>query len=235
MKNKLKSKKILAIIPARGGSKRLPGKNIKPFFNRPLIAWTIENAKKSKFINKLIVSTDNKNIAEVSKEYGGEVIERPKKFAKDTTLIYEVIEHVTDHLYKNQKYKPDIIILLQPTSPLRTAKDIDRALKLFLKNECESVVSVYESDYPFYWSFKIAYKYLEPIFDKKYLKKRRQDLPKIYIPNGAIFIFTRDNLFKYKSLYSKKVLPYVMPRETSIDIDNEIDFKLAELLIKESK
>jgi len=227
----LKNKKILAIIPARGGSRRLPGKNIRKLLGKPLIVWTIEQAKKSKYIDKLIVSTDDKAIAEISKKYGAEVIKRPKILAIDRAKTIDVIFHLLSVL-KKEKYDPEIIVLLQPTSPLRTVKDIDNAIELFLKNKCESVISIYESGHSPYWSFKIGKKYLEPIFSRKYLKQMRQDLPRAYIPNGAIYISRPKVLLKYKSFYCKKILPYIMPAVRSIDIDNETDFKLAELLLK---
>jgi len=228
----LKNKKILAIIPARGGSRRLPGKNIRKLLGKPLIVWTIEQAKKSKYIDKLIVSTDDKTIAKISKKYGAEVpFLRPKELARDSTKIIDVILNLLS-LLKKENYIPDIIALLQPTSPLRTVKDIDNAIELFLKNKCESVISIYESGHSPYWSFKIEKKYLKPVFGWKYFKMRRQDLPKSYTPNGAIYITTTKILHKYKSFYTNKILSYIMPKERSIDIDNEIDFKLTELILK---
>jgi len=226
-----KNKKILAIIPARGGSKRLPGKNIKNLLGKPLIAWTIEQAKKSKYIDKLIVSTDDKKIAEISKKYGAEVIKRPKILAADSAKTTDVIFHLLKVLRK-EKYIPEVIVCLQATSPLRTVSDTDNAIEIFLKNRCESVISVCESSPSPYWSFKMGKKYLEPIFSRKYLKQRTQDLPRVYIPNGAIYISKPRVLLKYKSFYSKKILPYIMPDVRSIDIDNEIDLKLAELILK---
>jgi CMP-N-acetylneuraminic acid synthetase len=209
----------------------LPGKNIKNLLGKPLIAWTIEQAKKSKYIDKLIVSTNDKKIAKIAKKYGAEVIKRPKILAVDSAKTTDVIFHVLKVLRK-EKYIPEIIVCLQATSPLRTVSDIDNAIELFLKNKCESVISVCESSPSLYWSFKMGERYLEPIFNRKYLKQRAQDLPKVYIPNGAIYITRPKVLLKYKSFYCKKILPYIMPNERSIDIDNETDFKLAELLLE---
>ena len=222
---------ILAIIPARGGSKGLPRKNIRLLNGKPLIAYTIEEAKKSKYISRVIVSTEDDEIAKVSNKYGAEIIKRPLELAKDDTPTVDVVLHVLDVL-KVQSVKPDIVVLLQPTSPLRTSQDIDNAIKLFIENNCESVVSACEIEHSPYWSFKIEDGYLKPVFGESYLKKRRQELPKVYMPNGAIYITTPDILRKYRSFYCKKTLPYIMPPEKSIDIDNELDFLLAELLVQ---
>ena len=122
---------------------------------------------------------------------------------------------------------------MQSTSPLRTSQDIDNAIKLFIEQDCDSVVSVCEIEHSPYWSFEIENNnYLKPIFGEEYLKKRRQELPKAYMPNGALFITTPNVLRKYKSFYCKRTVPYIMPIERSVDIDNEIDFLLAEILIK---
>ena len=220
-----------AIIPARGGSKGIPKKNIKPLRGKPLISYSIEHAKKSKYINKVVVSTEDEEIAEISTEYSAEIIERPKELAKDESPTIDAIFHALAVL-KTENYNPDIIILLQPTSPLRNAEDIDNAMELFLNSGCESVVSVCEVEHSPYWSLKIEDNHLKPIFGEKYLEMRRQDLPKVYMPNGAIFISTPENLRKYKSFHCPKTIPYVMPLERSVDIDKEIDFMLAELLMR---
>jgi len=222
---------IVAIIPARGGSKGIPRKNIKQLFGKPLIVWTIEHAKKSRYIGRITVSTEDKEIAEISKKCGAEVIERPEELAKDETPTIDVIFHVLE-VIKAENFEPGLVVLLQPTSPLRNAQDIDNAIELFLKNDCESVVSVCEVEHSLYWSFEIENRYLKPIFGGKYLNMRRQDLPKVYTPNGAIYVSTPEILRKYKSFYCSKTIPYIMPPGRSVDIDNEIDFMLAELLMR---
>ena len=229
-----KKQKILAIIPARGGSKGVVRKNIRLLSDKPLIAHTIESALKSKYLDRIIVSTEDEEIFNVSKKFGVEVIERPNILADDKASTESVVIQLLGVL-KKAGYVPDGIILLQPTSPLRTAEDIDSAIEIFLKNKYESVVSVCELKHPVHWSFVIGDKYLKPIFDIKYSKKRRQDLPKAYIPNGAIYISTRNNLLKYKNFCHKNIMPYVMPAERSVDIDNEIDFELSKLLISKTK
>lgn len=228
-----KNKKIIAIIPARSGSKGLPRKNIKLLAGKPLIAYSIEVALNSKYIDKTIVSTDDEEIASVSKKCGAEVIKRPKILSTDRAKTIDAVFHVLDAL-KRKDYNPSIIVLLQPTSPLRTVNDTDKTIKLFLKNKCSSVISVSESEHPLYWFCKIKGKYLKPFWGWKYFNQR-QNLPKAYIPNGAIYISIPQVLHKYKSFYSNKTLPYIMPPERSVDIDNEIDFMLAELIIKNEK
>jgi len=225
---------ILAIVPARGGSKGIPGKNIKLLYGKPLIAYSIESAFKSQLINRIIVSTDYVRIAEISKNYNSEVIIRPNEISRDDSLTVDTISHVLNTL-KKEGYFPDIVVLLQPTSPLRTPKDVDNAINLFIKNKdkCDSVVSVCEFEHSPYWALKIKNDYLTPIFSQEYLRKRRQELPISYIPNGAIFVSSPDKIRKYKSFYCPKTIPYIMPFDRSIDIDSALDFKLVELLLEE--
>jgi CMP-N-acetylneuraminic acid synthetase len=229
----MSDKKILAIIPARGGSKGLPRKNIKPLLGKPLIAWTVEQAKNSKYIDKVVVSTDDEEIAEISKKYGAEVpFLRPKELARDDSPTIDAIIHAINWFEERGEFF-DILILLQPTSPLRTTEDIDNAIELFLNNkDALSLISVKENEHPPFWSLEIENKFLKPLFGEEYFKKRRQELPKSYMPNGAIFISYVDILKKYKTFYTPKTIAYIMPPERSIDIDNEFDFLLAEFILK---
>lgn len=225
-------KKILAIIPARGGSKGLPGKNIKKFGGRPLIARTIEPAKKSKYISRVAVATDAKDIARVSKKYGAEVVSLPKNLTTDTSPVSGAVLFSLDW-FKKQGETFDLLVLLQPTSPLRNAQDIDQAIETFLKGRGRSLVSVTESDHPPYWMFKIE-KYLKPLFSAKYLKMRKQDIPETYRPNGAIYVLPVKTFLKHKKFYVGKVTPYIMPTLRSVDIDTLTDFLYAELLFKQA-
>lgn len=222
--------KILAIIPARGGSKGVPRKNIRLLAGKPLIAYTIDTASKSEYINSVVVSTENEEISEVSKKYGAEVIERPKELAQDESPAIDAIKHVIQTLREKDNYHPDIIVLLQPTTPLRIVPDINNAVELFLNNDCESVVSVCKAN-P-YWCLTFKDKYLEPVHGWDYFYKRRQDLPNSYSLNGAIYITLTENLDKYNSFFNKKTISYIMPIERSVDIDNEVDFKLAEFFLR---
>ena len=226
-----KEKTILGIITARGGSKGLPRKNLKPLCGKPLIAWTIEQALASKYLDKVIVSTEDEEIAEISKQFGAEVpFMRPKELATDEAKSVDVALHSINFLESIGEHF-NIIVLLQPTSPLRTPEDIDKAIESFSENSCESLVSVCEAPHSLFWSFDIKGGYLEPFLGKEYLNKRRQDLPKLYLPNGAIYISTKDSIEKNRGFFPDNTHPYLMSPEQSIDVDTELEFKNAEYLL----
>ncbi|MDY0129034.1 MAG: acylneuraminate cytidylyltransferase family protein [Methanosarcina vacuolata] len=222
--------KIIAIIPARGGSKGVPQKNIRNLAEKPLIAYSIEAGTASKYIDMVAVSTEDQEITTISEKYGAEVVKRPDSLAQDDSPTIDAVFHVIESL-NIQNEKLTIVVLLQPTSPLRNSQDIDSAIKLFLINDCDSVISVSEYQHSPYWAYKIDDKYLKPLFDNNYLKMRRQDLPKSYMPNGAIYISTVGFLQECKSFNSSRTLPYMMPAIRSVDIDTEFDFILAESII----
>ena len=226
-----KTQNVIAIIPARGGSKGLSRKNIRLLNNKHLIAYSIECALKSEYIHRVLVSTDDEEIAEIAKKNGAEVITRPSKLAIDTAATIDVVLHCLECL-EEQKDIPDCIILLQPTSPLRTSKDIDCAITEFFTHECDTVISVCESDHPPYWNCIVENNYLKPAFGEQYFKLHRQDLPLTYMPNGAIYISKPENLKQNRNFYGERTRPFVMPKERSVDIDTEIDFILAEAIIK---
>jgi len=230
--------KILGIIPARGGSKSIPQKNIKKLFNKPLIAWSIESALKSK-LDRVIVTTDNKHIAKIAKKYGADVpFLRPKKLATDTIGIEPVLLHALDWLAKNESYFPDAIALMMPTNPLRPAKHIDNAIKLFKKTKADSVVSVHEviaNDNP-YWMLKKDKKGRVTLFTGEPLikiKTRRQELPKCYSRNDIIYLLKPKNLLeKTPNLYGKKVELYIMDNFYNIDINTEEDWFICQQKFK---
>jgi CMP-N-acetylneuraminic acid synthetase len=224
------AKSIIAIIPARGGSKGIPRKNIKKLGSKPLIAYTIEEALKSKCLDHVFVSTEDPEIANISKEYGAQVIDRPASLAKDTSKTVDAVLHAIEYL-EREGIHPHTVVLLQPTSPLRDVEDIDAAVNLFLDNECDSVISVCEPDHSPFWCFTISGKYLKPILDKKFDDTRRQDLPRVVTPNGAIYISSPETIRRYKGFYGDRIIPYCMPPERSIDIDKPLDFTIAEVLI----
>ncbi|MDP3624755.1 MAG: acylneuraminate cytidylyltransferase family protein [Methanobacteriaceae archaeon] len=225
---------IISVIPARGGSKGLLRKNVKSIAGTQLITYSINAANNSKYIKNSFISTEDPEIESISKNCGFEVIKRPETLAKDNSLTIDVILHSLD-FFEEKGAIIDLLVLLQPTSPLRTSIDIDNAIELYINNDCESVISVSELEHSPYWSLKLQNSYLIPSFGKEYFEKRRQDLPTLYSPNGAIFISKPEYLRKHKTFYSEKTLPYIMPPERSIDIDTELDFKLAELILKERK
>lgn len=218
---------IIAVIPARGGSKGVLKKNIRLLADKPLIHYTIYAAINSKYIHNVIVSTDDEKIAEVASTEGVTVIKRPAELSSDESPTIDAVLHVIEKC-KIEGLNPEIVILLQPTSPFRTSSDINAALEIFLKNECDSVISVVETTHPPYWNMIVDGLYLCPLFDKESLRMRRQDLPKTYLPNGAIYIASAETLKQNKSFYTLKTKPYIMPPERSFDIDSEFDLLLAE-------
>lgn len=224
-------KKIIALIPARGGSKRLPHKNIKDFCGKPLVAWTIEQAFSSRFIDKVVVSTDDEEIASVARSYGAEIpFLRSKELASDNSPIIDTIIQSIDW-FKKRNESFDILILLQPTSPLRSFNDIDKCIEIYLNEKPSSIISVSEEKKHLSMFFKIDNGYLESLLNDF----RFKDLPNIFTPNGAIFVSSVNNICKSKSFYKGNILPYIMPSERSIDIDYEFDFKLSEFLMNEKR
>ena len=222
---------ILAIIPARGGSKGIPKKNIRLVAGRPLIHFTIQAALKSKYIHHTVVSTDDDEIMGIAVSEGATVIKRPAEISRDDSNTIDAILHALENC-TIQGINPDTVVVLQPTSPLRTSSDIDAALELFLHHECDSVISVVEADHPPHWHMVIREQYLEPLLGEKYFRMRRQDLPQTYIPNGAIFIASAKTLKENSTFYCKKVKAFIMAAEKSVDIDNEFDLYFAEELLK---
>lgn len=228
-----KNQKVVAIIPARGGSKGVPRKNIRDLAGKPLIAYTIEAAKKSGYIDRIIVSTDDEEIKQVSLRYGAEVpFLRPGKLSLNDTPVWKAVRHAIKYLKEVEAYPIDFVVLLQPTSPLRTEEDIDNAIELFLESNCESLISVCKTNESPYWMHKIEKGYLKTLMGLDNYNKIRQDLPNTYMENGAIYIIKSELLYKYNSFFTSKTVPYIMPRERSVDIDDELDFKFAELLFK---
>ncbi|OVE74955.1 hypothetical protein BVX95_00695 [archaeon D22] len=226
-----KPKSILAIIPVRGGSKRIPKKNIKPLNGKPLIYYTIEQAKQSVFVNRIIVSSDDDEILKISSQYEVEVDKRPSILATDTANTVDVLIELVKRLEKQEKYKPDVIVLLQATTPLRVSEDIDACIKKLIDSGSDSIDTFTRiKDHPYY-AFTIDKDHNAIPLDPKNFTKRSQDLPDLYVENGAVYVVTRDTLINEHSLYGKKHQGHVMPQKRSIDIDEEIDFELAEFFI----
>jgi len=224
-----KDRKFLAIIPARGGSKRLPNKNILDLNGEPLIGWSIKAGKNSKYIDKVVVSSDSDKILDIAKRYKVDTLKRPDNLATDTATTIDVLKHVLDN-YKEYDY----LILLQPTSPLRNEKHIDEAIELLEQKNANAVVSVCEMEHSPLWSNTLDSSLsMGDFLKEEVLNKRSQDLDKFYRLNGAIYICKTDKLLEEESFFLKEnIFAYIMDRKHSIDIDEEIDFKLAEVLIK---
>ena len=225
-----KEKSFLAIIPARGGSKRLPRKNILDLNGKPLIAYSIEAGLKSHYIDEVIVSSDDDEILTISKQYGASTIKRPGELATDTATSFDAIAHTVAN---TKKY--DYVVLLQPTSPLRNEKHIDEAIALLELKNADAIVGVCEMDHSPLWSNTLDESLsLEGFLRDEVLDKRSQDLETYYRINGAIYICKTERLLEEKSFFLKRnIFAYVMDRKYSIDIDEEIDFKFAEILIQE--
>lgn len=231
----INGKSVLAIIPARGGSKGLPGKNIKELCGKPLIAWSIERAKVCSNIDRVVVSTDDDQIADVAKKYGAEVpFKRPAELANDTASTINVIFHTIDWLREHQDFRPEYILLLQATSPLRTVKDIKGATQTLKDKDARAVVSVCETDHHPWWSNTLPEDdNMKDFLRLDILNKRRQNLPIFYRLNGAIYLADTDYLYEYKGFFGPDTFAYEMPKSRSVDIDSELDFKLATLLLEE--
>lgn len=216
--------KIVSIIPARGGSKGLPGKNIIDLAGKPLIAWTIEASLKSKYITKTIVSSDDNNILEISKKFGAVTIKRPDELALDTTPSEPVIEHILKSLKNVEHY--NYLVLLQPTSPLRNEKDIDKAIELLIEKNASALISTKLIDNKILKAFKNNESgYIEGISNNIYPFMRRQDLPNVFMPNGAIYIVSVKDFLKTKRLFTDKTISFEMSEEKSFDIDTKEDLK----------
>jgi N-acylneuraminate cytidylyltransferase/CMP-N,N'-diacetyllegionaminic acid synthase len=229
-----KSKRFLGIVPARGGSKGLTRKNIALLLGKPLIAWTLEQALASNYLDKVIVSTDDKEVADVSKKYGAEVpFLRPKSLATDNAVVIDAILHAIDWLEKhNDNY--DLVMLLQPTSPLRTKEHIDKAIELLFLKKAQSIVSVCEAEHhPYLMNTLPLDGCMKDFLKAEVYGKNRQDLPIFYRLNGAIYLAYVSYLKVNNSFFGDKTYAFIMPRECSVDIDDELDFQIAELLLME--
>ncbi|MBF0231436.1 MAG: acylneuraminate cytidylyltransferase family protein [Desulfamplus sp.] len=229
----IQGKRLLAVVTARGGSKRLPRKNLLNLGGKPLIAWSIEAALKSKFIDRTVVSTDDEEIAEVSRHYGAEVpFIRPAELSSDEATSEDTVFHAIDMLVE-QGDLFDYVILLQPTSPLRTAKHIDEAVSQLIERNASSVISVCQAEHHPLWCNTLDDNLRMNNFLRPEFNKRSQDLPTYYRLNGAIYLIDIKLLRQYKSLFPQtKSYAYIMTQESSCDVDTHIDYLLAGLLVE---
>jgi N-acylneuraminate cytidylyltransferase len=226
-------KKVIAIIPAREGSKGVVDKNIKILGNKPLVAWPIDVAKKSKYIDRIIVSTDGKKIQDIALSYGAEIIKRPKSLAQDNSLVIDTIKY-TINVLKEQIENIGFIIILEATSPFRNIDDVDSAIELLV--EYDSVATFVEASLNPHRAWKIEGNQVSTFLDGVNPWLPRQKLPTAYQLNGAVYAFRIDGLNKDSvSLLFGNMAAIIMPEERSLDIDNEMDFLIAEVLIKEQK
>lgn len=228
------SKRLVAIIPARGGSKRLPRKNILDLAGKPLIAWTIEAGLKSKYVDRVIVSTDDEEIAEISKKYGADVpFIRPKELASDTSSIINAVRHAIQLLRENGD-DFEYILLLQPTSPLRTEEHINQAIQLLIEKKADGVLSIVKVDHPVEWTNTLPEDCsMDGFFSDEMKGLNSQEFPTRYMLNGAIYISKIEKkLTSDFMVFRSNCYGYIMNKFDSVDVDTYYEYKLSEFLIK---
>jgi CMP-N-acetylneuraminic acid synthetase len=218
---------ILAVIPARGGSKGVPRKNIRLLNGKPLLVYAIEEAKKCQYINRIVVSSDDYEILKIAEKAGAEPILRPEQIATDTASTEDVLIHAVNYLKKKYNYQTDIVVTLPPTSPLRTAATINKCIKFLLETGADSVLTV-NKDLSCFGTmgengvFKHLWQY----------PRRRQDRKPIFKENSAVYVTKKETLFKKKCVLGDDLRGVIIEDVEAIDINTEFDFYLAEYLIK---
>ncbi|HLD82958.1 MAG TPA: acylneuraminate cytidylyltransferase family protein [Candidatus Omnitrophota bacterium] len=228
---------ILCIIPARGGSKGVKNKNIKPVLGKPLIAYTIEAALKSKLANKVVVSTDGQRIAKAALRYGAQVIKRPKKFATDTSPIEDALRHTVKELKRTEGYLPKIVVSLQANNPIRKNGQIDEAIKKLINSPADSVVTVYPvEEFPQWMKRMDRQGFLLPLFPKV-KEYRRQEIEPLYL-DGSIAAIKTITLMKTEGLrgahlyLGKRVMGLIQDKQYTLEIHHKEDFAKADLYLK---
>lgn len=229
-------KKILALIPARLESKGLYQKNIKILAGKPLVSWTIEQARLSQYIDDVIVSTDSEEVSEICQKYGAGVpFLRPKELAQDDTDMIDVIQHALKSLQNQNKYY-DILVLLQPTSPLRLSTDIDESIDMFSSKNTKAIVSLCEAGHHDYWRNTLPEDgCMKGFINKEDVNTHRQQIPTYYRFNGALYVTDCEYLNKQKGFFGEMTYSYIMPQIRSVDIDTEFDFAFAEFLLQKKR
>lgn len=220
----------ICIIPARGGSKGIPKKNTLEFCGKPLIVWSIEQAKASQYIKNVYVSSDDKEILKISNESGAKTIERPEKLAMDYSTSEEALLHAIDHIQKLSKDKIDAVVFLQATSPIRTSEDIDNAMKLFISEKADSLLSAAEIEDFLMWEF-LQDGYRSVTYDYKN-RGRRQDRKPYYLEHGSIYIFKPEIIEKYNNRLGGKIVLYIMDYWKSHQIDKPEDLEICEYFMR---
>ena len=228
-----KGNSILAIIPARGGSIGIVRKNIQVVAGKPLIAYTIDAAAQSKLLSRVVVSTDDPEIAAVAREHGADVpFLRPTEMATDEVSVYPALSHAVLWLEEQEGWQPDYVMLLQPTSPLRTCQDIDSAIQLALDTDADSVVSLCETKLHPYWTKTVTREgHIVDFIQLDEPIHRRQHLPPVYALNGSIYLVKRAILVERETFYTDRTLAYIMPASRSLDVDTPWDLELVSLVL----
>lgn len=228
---------VLGLIPARGGSKGIKKKNIRHLLGKPLISHTIERARACSFIDKVVVSTDDSEIAEISREWGAEVpFIRPPELAKDDTPMLSVMQHAIETIEAIHREKVNILILLDPTSPLRKVKDIEEALSLFQSDStCQAVVSGCKAHRsPYFNMVRLEDGFVQILIHTDKDIGCRQDSPPVYDLDTTVWIYSREAIMDIRKRIPLRTRLYIVPQERSIHIDTELDFMIVEFLMKES-
>jgi len=219
---------VTALMPARGNSKGLAGKNIKILGGKPLINWTIEAAKKSQYIDDVVLSSEDPEIIKIARDAGCHIpFVRPASLAQDNSSVIDVITHAIQHVSDF-----DILVLLQATSPFRNQSHIDQALETFINRKADSCVSVTKPHISPYWMYTLDHNsHMRELISSEFSHQQRQTLPAVYALNGAIYIIRRDMFLQRKKLVGDACVPYIMDSDASIDIDYALDFYLAQTIV----
>ena len=229
----LNGQRVIVVVPARGGSKSIPGKNIKPLLGKPLLAWSIDVARQVKEIDRIIVSTDDPGIAAVGEASGAEIYLRPAHLATDEALVIDALKDLLGRL-ELEGEKPEWVVLLEPTCPLRTDEDVRKCLELISQGGCDSVATFKEADLNPHRAWRLTDGVPEVFIPGAVPWLPRQKLPKAYQLNGAVYIFRASLLAEEaKSLLVGRLGAVLMPRERSQDIDDHLDFMIVEALLRE--
>jgi YrbI family 3-deoxy-D-manno-octulosonate 8-phosphate phosphatase len=220
----------IAIIPARGGSKGIPRKNVRSLAGKPLLAHSIEQARQVTFIKRILVSTDDAEIATVAREYGAEVVQRPDEISGDSASSESALLHTLEYLEKRDGYRPDLLVFLQCTSPLTLSEDIEAAIRLLLEENADTVVSV-SPFHRFVWKYDPQGNAIGVNHDKRF-RILRQDREPEYVENGAIYVLRVEGFLQARHRFFGKTVLYEMPPERSLEIDEALDFLVVETLMR---
>lgn len=223
----MKTGRVLALVTARGGSKGLPGKNLKPLAGKPLLAWSVSAGLGCPRVWRTAVSTEDPAIKAAARAAGAEVIDRPAALAGDLTTSADVVAHALESFGAD---RPEHFVLLQPTSPFRTARHVTECLDAYLASDAACSISVAEAAHPPQKDFTLEGGLLRPLFSEDLLNLPRQALPKVYAPNGALYVMASDLFLERRAFFVPPALPFVMSAEDSVDIDTPLDFALAEIV-----
>lgn len=228
-----KSGGVLGLIPARGGSKGVPRKNVRAFGGKPLIAWTLDTAQACALLDRVVVSTDDQEIADTARSFGADVpFMRPAELAGDDVTDLPVCKHALNWLAENEQYQPDLVVWLRPTAPLRAVIDIATAVSMLRDSNADSLRSVCAVEHHPYWMYSMSDGMLKPLLQGIETPMQRQALPTVFRLNGVVDAVRASRIPDRGHLFQGRMLGYVMPHERSVDIDHEIDFSIAELYLK---